>query len=986
MQSFFDTQNNNNTSTNFHEVNSDTAGGLGIYYSNNNFPNTSIEVLTINYYDDYTFDKDGLSLPSSWAGQTIVNYNNTSKLLTKGLATGSKVRVLGTSNWITTITGYDVKGRPIYVASKNNYLETTDIIKSELDFVGKVIETTTEHTNSKENINNAITVVDAFSYDHMGRLITQKQKIDNKSWEYIVKNSYDELGQLIVKSVGGGSNSPLQVVNYKYNIRGWLKNINDPQALGFDLFRFEIGYNEGAKPLYNGNISSTAWKTFNDDVYTKKYDYSYDALNRITKAIEATDHYSLDLVSYDKNGNIKRLKRKGHIVENPTYGISRWYGRVFPNHFGTMDDLTYSYDGNKLMRVSDAIVTPNLMTGDFKDDNNSTLPDPSNDYTYDANGNMLTDVNKGISTNIEYNHLNLPTNISFSTGNISYIYDATGIKLSKKVVESGKPDKFTYYAGNYVYDNSSLKFFNQPEGYVEPSGTGGYDYVYQYKDHLGNIRLSYKEDDRYGFMPIYTNVPNWAGWSANNSSAQRLSGSGPLRFSSYKKDAGVINKILSESPYYPGVGQGQPLTIKLGLIDASSTPFIQVAVYLEELDGQGNMVSEVLLDADAASKVNTYTHTVQHPATQFLGLRIVKGDDSPYPADIYVVNLQISTGELKIVEENNYYPFGLKHKGYNNVINGTAHPYKFGGKEYNEELGLDLYDYGARMYDPSIGRWHVTDNLSELYFSNSTYVYALNTPIQATDPDGNIVIFINGMHGGSGGKAEYWRSYQKVNYMSGTKSFAGFSWHTYGTYMKETAAFDTSVMNRFGDSNSMYLDGSMGGALNTVLSTRGLVTSNLSAKNRVDAGYSRGKKEAKSIIANLTRDKTSGEIIETIKIITHSMGGAYGKGFIKALKEYVKTLPKEQQSQIKFSVYDFDPHQAGSLTADGETPTFQFKHQGFWNILGLGWLANQDENGKVDVQTNTGNSTDHSIMTFFNDISNMSEGTYKWDGKNWVKQ
>ena len=75
-------------------------------------------------------------------------------------------------------------------------------------------------------------------------------------------------------------------------------------------------------------------------------------------------------------------------------------------------------------------------------------------YAYDANGNMVKDLNKGI-TGIAYNHLNLPTGISINgsggNGAISYIYDATGTKLRKKVVETGKPDRYTYYASNYVY-------------------------------------------------------------------------------------------------------------------------------------------------------------------------------------------------------------------------------------------------------------------------------------------------------------------------------------------------------------------------------------------------------------------------------------------------------------------------------------------------------------------------------------------------------
>lgn len=53
-------------------------------------------------------------------------------------------------------------------------------------------------------------------------------------------------------------------------------------------------------------------------------------------------------------------------------------------------------------------------------------------------------------------------------------------------------------------------------------------------------------------------------------------------------------------------------------------------------------------------------------------------------------------------------------------------------------------DYGARMYYPEIGRWQIMDRKSELYYATSSYVYALNQPTNAIDPDDNIVIFING--------------------------------------------------------------------------------------------------------------------------------------------------------------------------------------------------------------------------------------------------
>jgi len=93
---------------------------------------------------------------------------------------------------------------------------------------------------------------------------------------------------------------------------------------------------------------------------------------------------------------------------------------------------------------------------------------------------------------------------------------------------------------------------------------------------------------------------------------------------------------------------------------------------------------------------------------------------------------------MEILEENNYYPFGLKHQGYNDMTGNTASNYKYqyNGKELQEEMGLNLYDFGARNYDAAIGRWMNVDPLAENSRRWTPYNYAYNNPIFFIDPDG----------------------------------------------------------------------------------------------------------------------------------------------------------------------------------------------------------------------------------------------------------
>jgi RHS repeat-associated protein len=114
------------------------------------------------------------------------------------------------------------------------------------------------------------------------------------------------------------------------------------------------------------------------------------------------------------------------------------------------------------------------------------------------------------------------------------------------------------------------------------------------------------------------------------------------------------------------------------------------------------------------------------------------------------------------LEENHYYPFGLKHQNYNTgrrqlgkkeeILAGNltlmpalvlptedkpmVYKYKYNGKEWQDELGLNVYDYGYRGYDPAIGRWSAVDPLAEKYITTSPYAFVQNNPLINREIDG----------------------------------------------------------------------------------------------------------------------------------------------------------------------------------------------------------------------------------------------------------
>ena len=308
------------------------------------------------------------------------------------------------------------------------------------------------------------TEVYTYTYDHADRISKVQHSLGSTAIT-LYDATYDNFGRLLTKQYHGTSTNKL---TYAYNLRSWLTGISGTR------FTQNLYYNTGVGTAkYNGSISSMTWKSGNEST-VRGYKFTYDGLDRVLNATYGetasistnANRFSENVTGYDKNGNIKSLQR---------------YGQTGASAYGLIDNLTFTLNGNQLSRVDDAVMASAYGGGfEFKDGVKQV-----GEYTYDANGNLTKDLNKGI-TDIQYNCLNLPSAVTFSDGStITYVYAADGTKL-RTVHKIGGATTTTDYCGNVVYENGAQKLLITEEGYITLSDN---KYYYYLKDHQGNNRV-----------------------------------------------------------------------------------------------------------------------------------------------------------------------------------------------------------------------------------------------------------------------------------------------------------------------------------------------------------------------------------------------------------------------------------------------------------------------------------------------------------------
>lgn len=421
-------------------------------------------ILSANYYDSYDFrGVAATGIPSVGTEYNAeIGYDTQYTGGAKGHLTGTLTAQLNadgtpSSDYLYSVMYYDTRGRVIQTKSNNPLVDGIDQEYLAYDFVGNVTQRKHVHQAAGKTPQSEIY---QYEYDHVGRLLTTTHKLNTGAEVTLVNNAYDELGRL--KTNKHNSNANLKT-DYEYNVRSWMKSITNP------LFSQTLYYNDkrGSStlntPAYNGNISGMDWTG------DKSYNFTYDHLSRLTRADYLDNNIGSSKYktsySYDKHGNILSLSRND-------------------NQSVAVDNLTFTYQGNQLMRTDDTGTDSTIADSmDFKDGENI-----GSDYAYDGNGNLNKDLNKNI-TNIEYNVLNLPSTVTFGDGNsVSYVYAADGKKLQTVHTINGTTTT-TDYVGNMIYENGTLKRILVDGGYYENG-----EYCFYIQDHLGNNRVVAKQD------------------------------------------------------------------------------------------------------------------------------------------------------------------------------------------------------------------------------------------------------------------------------------------------------------------------------------------------------------------------------------------------------------------------------------------------------------------------------------------------------------
>ena len=442
------------------------------------------EIELVNYYDNHSF----LNFNGFHKKDACYNIlNGGSSTNARNLLTGTVMRS-SDGSMLCSVTYYDHRHRPSDVRS--TYTDGVAVVMTtEYSFTGKPL--TVQYSVCKDGAAIPMTIEN--TYGEANDLPVSSVLKANGCETVLASNEYDGPGRL--SKVTRGSNALYQ--QYSYNVRGWLTQIAG------NGFREDLYYTDGTVSCYNGDISRVKWNGDTSTPTHSSYDFRYDSLDRLV-ASEYTLHADTDknfdnseYFTYNSNGSPLTLKRHGrYMITDRDIG------------YAIVNDMSFSYDGNRLTGISDAGFYSGFTSPYVFHEN----PSADVGYAYDSNGSITRNPDRHIGL-IEYDSFNNPCLIQFTDGSVTeYVYNASGTKL-KTLHRTAVPgievpygtvyehtastvlsSDSTLYAGPFVLSGDSLRYKYDGGSVLIPLDGSPVKPCFYALDHLGSVRLVVSAD------------------------------------------------------------------------------------------------------------------------------------------------------------------------------------------------------------------------------------------------------------------------------------------------------------------------------------------------------------------------------------------------------------------------------------------------------------------------------------------------------------
>ena len=644
---------------------------------------------------------------------------NTGKLISK------IVRLLGSNDIIHYQYNYDQFGR--LAGETITHPWGTDAIGIQYDSADKIKKL----TRAGNLLSSAYNFEDIFDYDIFGRQKFHKQKVGTSSVErFISGTQYNDIDQLTGMRLGGTLNSPLQNISYAYNMRDWLRKINNdcgecniPEEIDPDNYDGGLVVINNFKLFFNladlqNNVPTilmiqnrTQYYYNNQLVYQTRdsieFNYRGGSGNRtfthnVTIVIQGygtpqtiapalltqlyTIHPSLGSPSSVSPGNplyhlfLSAIMALHYVPYCPTEGANLFAQQIeYISPHGDMINGKSEYTGNINQIKSCIFGREGKETFAFAYDELSRLTEMY--YPESAN-------NDEDDFNVDISYADLVGNIgSIQRNGLIDIDDITGEKTFGLMDDLS----FTYSSGLLTNVLESA----EPDFGFKGAG-GGFSYEYgRMTAGPGITLIEYNE----------LGLPSYVETASGDELTIRYDAEGKKWFQD--KAWGVDMPEMYEDV------QGMETKVYVNGIEAVNG--VVEVMYMEH--------GRVIL---AGGELERYEYFLK----DHLGNNRVLFTDKDGNGKID----NTPTSE-EVLEVYSYYPFGMLMEGMDDLppLEDVYQPYKYNGKE---SLSANIYDYGARIYMPGIGRWNAVDPLADLAPELTPFRYGFNNPILFIDPDG----------------------------------------------------------------------------------------------------------------------------------------------------------------------------------------------------------------------------------------------------------